>query len=222
MISAYQVEDKAQSELSPFVMIYQAAKEQNEDKLMQALQLASINVINDDEDCPVTQLAFENDIRSVNFLLKFNASQTYAIKGFAKGNHIENADDFLKKLKQQNSKKLQQGIDMMAQGLGLGGHLPEAYSFLETYINVRNRQQSSSISCNILQGLINGKHKLKADEFLLKMNEDQPVDAELMGEMSQLDARIQMLIQTGDMQVIQAYLNEIARAGELIGISLFR
>jgi hypothetical protein len=111
---------------SPFAMIYQAAKEKCEKKLIAALSLACIDVYHGrDSGTPITKLAAENDKESVNFLIKFNASFVWTASGFARGGHKTEAYAFLEKVKIEHPAKIGSVLNEMATGFARGEHKTE-------------------------------------------------------------------------------------------------
>jgi hypothetical protein len=81
---------------TPFQIIYQAAIDQDKEKIKTVLEKACIDVRDKTYMTPVAKLAQENNVPAVEFLLtQFHASLRWAIFGYAKGLHFEAVNKIL-------------------------------------------------------------------------------------------------------------------------------
>lgn len=103
---------------NPFDVIYILAKIQDEAALREFLQLTAANVnVQQNYFTPISLLAAEGDDESVQFLLdKFGGSKDWAGCGYARGKHVERANEMIAK---GASKK------WVLCGYAQGGHVDE-------------------------------------------------------------------------------------------------
>lgn len=156
-------------EQSPFKIIYQAAKEKNEQILLQALSLASIDVYHEkDSGSPISKLATEKDIESVNFLLKFNASFGWAAHGFTLSGHKKEAYALLDKIKKEYPDQVNSLLKYMAWGFAEGRFKKEAYALLDK-VMIEHPSQIHTVLKYIIFGFARRGDQTEAYALFKKM-----------------------------------------------------
>jgi len=160
-IDSLQSEHK--DEVSPFDIIYNAAKDKNEKIITSVVSAACVDDIQKgSEGTPVSKLASEGQHEAVNFLrTKFNASLSWIAYGYALGGHVNAANDLLK-LAATHSDRFALW-KKMALGYALGGYVNSANDVLK---HAATPDDQLALLGNIALGYALGGHVNAANDVL--------------------------------------------------------
>lgn len=155
-----------------FNTLYEIAKQRDEEKLNQYLKEHSLRITYGAFDSPIYQLAKENNIDAVNFLLNKNLALAYdAMQGYAAGGHLKNAfqiwKDYREKYIQQaplNNRRVSKNkFDIaLVNGLGQSNHYLQAIDFINEQKSLHtveyqpNKQDAFDGDYTAYEELLNG------------------------------------------------------------------
>lgn len=165
---------ESKSEISPFDLIYQAAKEKNEQRLAQILFLNSIDVFDKKyASSPIARFATENDITSVIFLANHGASLDWAAYGFARGRHTAEAFNVLDNVKRNQPDQVRFILYGIASGFAISGYKNEAVAFLNLIMREYPIHMASILNY-MADGFAKSIHKQDAYAFLEEVTNKYP------------------------------------------------
>lgn len=188
--------------LSPFQIIYNAAKQKDSAAIKEILQEVCIDVEISIEGAPIAQLAFEGNIPAVTYLQKeFNASSRWAIYGYGRSLNKDEAQRLLEKAKSYN--EWFQLLRQYAKGLAVCDPQTAKY-YLTSIIEKLSEEEQRKLDAPIVCGSILGFHEAP------NIRHSNPMQNNLCGLEPEavIHAKISAWARTGRLDEVKHYMRE--------------
>lgn len=162
-------------EESLFDTIYQAAIDQDKEKIDAALSIVCIDVFSFRElHVPVSKLAAEGKLQAVDFLTKhYNVQPYWIIAGLSFQKDKSAAYAFLEKSQNEHSELRNIILRLMVAGFVESDDKSEVYNLL-TFIHQTSPTDVTCILQSIAYGIAKLRHQNDIDEFLEKVKTEYP------------------------------------------------